>query len=140
LPALGAIEKVRATGRYPPKHSPDLNPIELTCSEIQGLPHGQNAVLHQGARPSLTTDGSSSAPRFWSRCALPWSPLFQAAPLISTFFACAGAGLGTVTLSTPFAMVALIAFGSTPSGWMKAETKKQIEIHSAHWRDWTEGT
>jgi hypothetical protein len=22
-------------------------------------------------------------------------------------------------------------------GWMKAETKRQIEIHPTHWREWT---
>lgn len=44
------------------------------------------------------------------------APENQAADLTSIFLACAGAGFGTVTLSTPLAMLALMASASTPSG------------------------
>jgi hypothetical protein len=43
-------------------------------------------------------------------------PLVQAADLTSIFLACAGAGFGTVTLSTPLAMLALMSSALTPSG------------------------
>jgi hypothetical protein len=27
-----------------------------------------------------------------------------------------------------------------PGGWIKAETKKRIEVYPTHWREWTKGT
>src|ERR1700675_1367954 len=48
---------------------------------------------------------------------------YQAAVLISTFLTCAGAGFGTVTLSTPFEMLALIASGSVPAGSLRGRGK-----------------
>jgi hypothetical protein len=53
----------------------------------------------------------------WGRGSVPSRrPLPQAADLTSTFLACAGAGFGTVTLSTPLEMFALMASALTPSG------------------------
>jgi hypothetical protein len=36
--------------------------------------------------------------------------------------------------------ILVFACRQIPRGWIKAETKKQIEIHPTHWREWTEGT
>jgi transposase len=46
-----AIEKARATLRYPPKSSPDLNPIEMSYSKFKGLMR-KFAARTSGPRPS----------------------------------------------------------------------------------------
>ena len=56
-----AIEKARATLRYLPKYSPDLNPIETALQQIQGIPaqgcgancsgpQSSNSLVHPAAQ------------------------------------------------------------------------------------------
>jgi hypothetical protein len=73
-------------------------------------------VLASWTRPARETRERATRPTpLAAERAGPDRP-YQAAVLTSTFLAFAGTGLGTVTLSTPLAMLALIASGSTPSG------------------------
>jgi transposase len=56
-----AIEKARATLRYLPKYSPDLNPIEMSYSKFKtflrkvaarSVPDASNSLVHPTTRPS----------------------------------------------------------------------------------------
>ena len=106
--------KVRQeVGSMPGVHqlSVDEAVAEAAGARADGVP----AVLLFGLPAHKDAAGSEAAD--------PDAPV-QAAVLISTFLTCAGAGFGTVTLSTPFEMVALMASGSVPAGSSSVREKE----------------
>ena len=88
-------------------------PLEPALSKIK-LPVS-TAVFRRAAEVRAQNEKARAAPEGHGRAPLR-RPCDQAADLTSIFLACAGAGFGMVTFSTPLAMFALIASALTPSG------------------------
>ena len=98
--ALAVLSIVIAAKAYTPEYA--FHAYLFTAGSIAAVFAIINRYYDRpvGAAP-LTLSGSRSV---------------QAAALTSIFLTCAGAGFGTVTLSRPFSMLALIASGLTPAG------------------------
>ena len=77
----------------------------------------ETACLFMGVfQPKSCLQRSKRVPRRQATKRAPPPRYAYAAALTSTFFTCAGAGFGTVTLSTPFTRLALMLSGLIPAG------------------------